>query len=65
MDNDDQSISKIDSDLNIVYYFNDAIQNSSKYYDISSFRDGCKNQTNKLSILNANTRVMRTNLDDF
>ena len=65
-DNDDQSIiSKIDPDLNILYYINDAIRNSSKYYDTSSFRDTFKNLTNKLSILNANIRGMRTNLDDF
>ena len=65
-DNDDQSIiSKIDPDLNILYYINDAIQNSSRYYDTSSFSDTFKNVTNKLSILNANIRGMRTNLDDF
>ena len=65
-DNDDQSIiSKIDPDLNILYYINDAIQNSSRYYDTSSFRDTFKKLTNKLSILNANIRGMRTNLDDF
>ena len=65
-DNDDQSIiSKIDPDLNILYYINDAIQNSSRYYDTSSFGDTFKNLTNKLSILNANIRGMRTNLDDF
>ena len=65
-DNDDQSIiSKIDPDLNILYYINDAIQNSSRYYDTSSFSYTFKNQTYKLSILNANIRGMRTNLDDF
>ena len=65
-DNDDQSIiSKIDPDLNILYYINDAIQNYSRYCDTSSFRDTCKNLTNKLSILNANIRGMRTNLDGF
>ena len=49
-DNDDQSIiSKIDPDLNILYYINDAIQNSSRYYDTSSFRDTFKYLTNKLS----------------
>ena len=65
-DHDDQSIiSKIGSDLNILYYINDAIQNSSRYYDTSSFRDTFKNRTNKSSILNANIRGMRTNLDDF
>ena len=65
-DNDDQSIiSKVDPDLNILYYINDAIQNSSRYYYTSSFRDTFKKTTNKLSILNANIRGMRTNLDDF
>ena len=60
-DNDDQSIiSKIVPDLNILYYINGAIQNSSRYYDTSSFRDTFKNLTNKLYILNANIRCMRT-----
>ena len=58
-------MSKIDPDLNILYYINDAIQNSSRYYDTRSFRDSFKNLTNKLSILNPNIRDMRTNLDDF
>ena len=54
-DNDDQNIiSKIDPDLNILYYINDVIQNSSRYYDTSSFRDTFKNLTNKVSIFNAN-----------
>ena len=56
---------KIDPDLNILYYINDAIPNSSRYCDTSSFRYTFKNLTNKLSILNANIRGMRTNLDDF
>ena len=65
-DNDDQSIiSKIDPDINILYYINDAIQNSSRCHDTSSFRDTLKYLTNKLSILNANFSGMRTNLDDF
>ena len=65
-DNDDQSIiSKIDPDLNILYCINDAIQNSSRYYATSSFRDTFKNLTHKLSILNANIRGMRTDLEDF
>ena len=64
-DNYDQSIiSKIDPDLNILYYINDAIQNSSRYYDTSSFRDTFKNLTNKLSILNVNIRGMRTNREE-
>ena len=58
-------ISKIDPDLNISYYINDTIQNSSRYYGTGSFIDTFKNLTNKLSILNANIRGMRTNLDDF
>ena len=49
----------------ILYYINDAIQNSSRYYDTSSFRDTFKNLTNTLSIVNANIRGMRTNMDDF
>ena len=65
-DNDDQSIiSKIDPDLNILYYINDAIQNSNRYYDTSSLRDTLNNLTNELYILNANIRGMRTNLDNF
>ena len=48
-----------------MYYINDAIQNSSRYYDTSSFRDTLKNLTSKLSILNANIRGRGTNLDDF
>ena len=49
----------------MLYYINDAIQTSSRYYDTSSFRDTFTNLTNKLSILNANIRGVRTNLDDF
>ena len=39
-ENDDQSIiSKIDPDLNVLYYINDAIQNSNKDYGTSLFKD--------------------------
>ena len=39
INNDQIIISRIDTDLNILYYIKDAIKNYRKSYDTSSFRD--------------------------
>ena len=63
-DRDDGSIlTDIDPDLNMLYNMNDTIDNSSRYFDNSTFRTTFNKYTNKFSILNANIRGVSTNLD--
>ena len=65
-DRDDGSIlTDIDPDLNMLYNMNDTINNSSRYFDNSTFRITFNKYKNKFSILNANIRGVSTNLDKF
>ena len=57
-DRDDGSIlTDIDPDLNMLYNMNDTINNSSRYFDNSTFRITLNKYKNTFSILNANIRV--------
>ena len=61
-DRDDGSIlTDIYPDLNM----NDIINNSSRYFDNSTFRTTFNKYKNKFYILNANIRGISTNLDKF
>ena len=65
-DRDDGSIlTYIDPDLNMLYNMNDIINNSSRYFDNSTFRTTVNKYTNKFYILNANIRGVSTNVDKF
>ena len=65
-DRDDGSIlTDIDPDLNMLYNMNDIINNSSQYFDNSTFRTTFNKYENTFSILNANIRSVSTNLDKF
>ena len=65
-DRDDSSIlADIDPDLNILYNMNDTINNSSRYFDNSTFRTTFNKYKNKFSILNANKRRVSISLDEF
>ena len=65
-DREDGSIlTDIDPDLNMLYNMNDTINNSSRYFDNSTFRITFNKYKNKFSILNANIRGVSTNLDKF
>ena len=44
---------------------NDIINNSSRYFDNSTFQTTFNKYKNKLSILNANIRGVSTNVDKF
>ena len=65
-DRDDGSIlTDIDPDLNMLYNMNDIINNSSRYFDNSTFRTTFNKYKNTFSILNANIKGVSTNLDKF
>ena len=65
-DRDDGSIlTDIDPDLNMLYNMNDTINNSSRYFDNSTFRTTFNKYTNTFYLLNANIRGVSTNLDKF
>ena len=65
-DRDDGSIlTDIEPDLNMLYNMNNIINNSSRYFDISTFRTTFNKYKNKFYILNTNIRGVSTNLDKF
>ena len=65
-DRDDGSIlTDIGPDLNMLYNMNNIINNSSRYFDNSTFRTTSNKYKNKFSILNVNIRGVATNLDKF